>query len=260
MKLPFWATLFTFLGVLILCGLGSWQLQRLSWKTDLLAALEEAYDPKFPLPLYDSQDISNFYTAKKRLFRGKIKGFYLGDEDGRPQRFFIKLKPYKGKLGAYVYEPFLMKDGGVIFVRRGWIDTSQIWNYLLSFRFSLSNLNLIQEKNLWEEETGLFLEPPKPNRFTPENTDTDYYSIDFGKMAEKIGIKPEKVSFYILYADKKGGNESLPEGPVTFDDLITNVESKPSLNNNHLGYALFWFTMAGILTVIYALRFIRKPA
>ena len=43
-KISFWATIFIALGVVVLCTLGTWQLQRLAWKEDIMAKLDAAYD------------------------------------------------------------------------------------------------------------------------------------------------------------------------------------------------------------------------
>ena len=44
------ATIATGIALVLLCSLGAWQVQRLHWKTDLLAQLDKAYaDPNPPL-------------------------------------------------------------------------------------------------------------------------------------------------------------------------------------------------------------------
>ncbi len=44
MKLPIGATFFTAAGVAILLSLGTWQVQRLEWKNDIIERLNEGYD------------------------------------------------------------------------------------------------------------------------------------------------------------------------------------------------------------------------
>ena len=39
-----------------------------------------------------------------------------------------------------------------------------------------------------------------------------------------------------------------------------SLESTPRPNNNHLNYALFWFSMAGVMIAVFILRFCLKQA
>lgn len=74
MKPPFWATLFTALGILILCSLGTWQLQRLVWKNDLIAELNNAYETAEAAPLNLENVTSGEFTY------GRVSGIFMPDK------------------------------------------------------------------------------------------------------------------------------------------------------------------------------------
>ncbi len=86
------------------------------------------------------------------------------------------------------------------------------------------------------EVSGLLKNAPKPNRFTPENIPDQniWYRIDPNQLNIK-NLKPFLV---------------LPEHTPWKDYPAT----KPELRNNHLQYAIFWFTLALViagLTIFY---------
>jgi cytochrome oxidase assembly protein ShyY1 len=48
------------------------------------------------------------------------------------------------------------------------------------------------------------------------------------------------------------------EGPEVEGNYPVAAATKPELPNDHLQYAIFWFTMAGVLFIIYCVRFLKK--
>ncbi len=218
-KLPFWATVFTLIGVGILLMLGFWQLDRLVWKSELLEKIESSY----------ARDASQnpLDLSSKVLERGFVRGVYEHDKS-----FKIAPRTYKGTPGYHVLTPFLTRDGAYILVNRGWVP----------FGFSGEIVSPTEEIRL----VGSIRKPQEPNMFTPDNNpDEDvWYYVDLKEIAVVKGLK----DLWSLMIYVESTSESYPLA----------VATKPRLKNNHMQYVIFWFSMAGVLVLIYALRFLRR--
>ncbi len=220
-KCPFWATTFTAGGMIVLCGLGSWQLQRLQWKNDLLAALDQQYETAAP-------QISQL-SAELDLTRGMITGQFL-------QNKTIELKPrtHEGVTGVHIFTPFKTQSGETLLVNRGWAPQNHG-----EIKTPTTPRQIL---------TGLFRAPAKPNIFVPQNTPDkgQWYRLDLAQIETALEVPP--LAPVILYTENTTGDSLIPVG------------TKPDLNNNHLQYAFFWFAMAAALLSVYILRFIvKKP-
>lgn len=219
-KLPFWATFFTILGIGILCALGTWQIQRLAWKNDIIARLDKAYETQGATAL-------NLDTPPHDYSYGRVKGRFLPD-----QAFLLGPRTQNKKIGNDLIVPLLI-DKHTLFINMGWSDSPL---YKMPIRH-------LQGKNVWFE--GLIV-TPHWNSFTPQNEpDKDlWYRLDTREIAT-IKNLPDAYPF-ILRAEHASHK---------FDAAFPNNE-KLYPNNNHLQYALFWFAMAIALLAVYILRFI----
>lgn len=95
-RLPIIPTLITAVGVLVLCGLGRWQLERRAWKHDLIARLEAAQTqpPVTPAEFLAAMkgDISVQYRrAEIGCHPGTVKPYDLrpGSSAGGDSGFFV---------------------------------------------------------------------------------------------------------------------------------------------------------------------------
>lgn len=211
---PFWASLLTLAGIIILCALGTWQVQRLQWKRDLLAAIDLAYDSA-PQAL-SAAEIERAAEKKTLFLRGTVRGRFIAEKS-----LHLVPRVFEGRQGYHLVTPLAIDDGGTILVNRGWMP--------LETRTDPDAFGDIAV-------TGLLRKPDRANTFTPKNASSGniVYSLDLQ------GFLP-----YVLYA------ESRDEG-----QLPIPVGTKPVPQNNHLSYAIFWFTMAGLLLIVYVLRFL----
>ncbi|MBI2233864.1 MAG: SURF1 family protein [Micavibrio aeruginosavorus] len=211
---PFWASLLTLVGVIILCSLGTWQVQRLHWKRGVLAAIDLAYDSA-PQPL-SAADIERSAERKTLFLRGTVRGHFITEKS-----LHLVPRVFEGRQGYHLVTPLVMEDGGTILVNRGWMPLETRTDPDASGDVAV---------------TGLLRKPDRANAFTPKNASSGNtaYSLDLQ------GFLP-----YVLYAENRDEGQ-----------LPIPVGAKPVPQNNHLSYAIFWFTMAGLLLVIYALRFL----
>lgn len=233
-KIPFWATLLTLIGVMILCGLGTWQVQRLQWKQNLLAQIDALYAPETtatPTTLTASQ-LNDAAAAGQDYLRGTVTGQYIPEKS-----FRTGPRVLDDQQGTHLYTPFQLQDGGIVFVNRGWIPHDD----QAAITPAITGLTTL---------FGLFRTPDRANRFTPPHDLSAgiFYHLDPPEIA--AALKLGTAIPYILYLEDNNsaaGNTTLPRP----------VAARPVLKNDHLGYALFWYSMAGVLLVIYALRFLR---
>src|ERR1700733_261109 len=104
-------TLFTVLGVVLLIGLGVWQLERLQWKEGLIAQRRAAVAA---LPIAPPQTIAE---ARGEAFRHVVAtGGFRNDRE-----IFLAASAEDGGSGYQVLTPLVMTDGRTIFVNRGFI-------------------------------------------------------------------------------------------------------------------------------------------
>ena len=115
MRLPFkpafWPTVFTLPAVLLMLGLGVWQLERLQWKEALIAERTEriaAAPIALPGPDADVGDLEYRHLA--------AQGEFLHDKE-----MFLGARSMNGNTGYHVITPFKLADGRIVLVDRGWI-------------------------------------------------------------------------------------------------------------------------------------------
>lgn len=232
MKLPFWATIFTIISVMVLCGLGIWQMQRLAWKNDLFSRIKaEFVIDAATVNIDPSVDLSEALVK-----RGFLKGVYVHED-----AILIQARTYKGQQGYHLVTPFRLTDhdNKTIFVNRGWIP------------LVLGPMSAEIKKPLGVIRiTGVLRPTTEYNSFVPQNDpDKDqWYRVNPAEIAKAKNVS----SFYksnIFYKDLRAKKRGVPDLPIPQGAEI-------SVSNNHAGYALFWFVMAIAMVVIYGLRFI----
>lgn len=233
-RLPFWGTALTAAGMIVLCGLGTWQLQRLEWKEGLLAQLEAA---RTRPPVNGGVLIADAPGTDLSYRPAAIYGLY-----DNAHAFLVGPRTRGGEVGYHLMTPLqIAEDDGppaTLLVNRGWV------------------LAMPEDKPAgFMTVRGLLRPQERANMFVPPNNPqaNEWFSIDLKQLAAEKQL--QNLLPYILYAE---GEE--PADPVMSVGAAYHPPGGPALPNNHKHYAFFWFSMAGVLAVIYALRFLRKPA
>ena len=220
-----WPTVFSLPVLVVLLGLGSWQVERLFWKVDLIAQRQAAVAAA-PVTVP-----STLEQARGMEFRHVIdEGTFLHDKE-----IFLGATSEAGQMGYQVLTPLQEPEGRIVFVDRGFIP-SELKDPATRASGQIQGTVRIQ---------GLLRLPPagKPVWFLPENRpDLNYWLwVDLPAMAaaDKLG---EVAPFYID-ADATPNPGGWPKGGVT----------RLELRNDHLQYAITWFSLAVALIVIYVL-------
>lgn len=215
------------LTVLIL--LGNWQVQRLTWKENLLATID-ARLAAAPVP---AGEIARLIAdgADIRYRPATATGTF---DHAHEQHFFAT---HRGASGYYVYTPLVMADDRMLLVNRGFVP------------FDLKDPATRAEGQTAGPVTitGLARErlAEKPSFIVPDNdvAGNIYYWKDWSAMVSQIGHDADAVLPFFLDADEAANPGGWPVGGVTRIDLP----------NNHLQYALTWYGLAIVLVVVTSL-------
>jgi surfeit locus 1 family protein len=220
-----WPTVLSLPMLLICLALGAWQVERLFWKQDLIAqrqAAVAAAPAAVPKSLAEARDMEFHHVSDV--------GVFLNDKE-----IFLGATSEGGGQGYQVLTPLLEPGGRVVFVDRGYIP-AELKDPARRAAGQIAGTVRMQ---------GLLRLPPsgKPNWFLPDNRpDLNYWFwVDLAAMS--AADKLDRVAPFYIDADATLNPGGWPKGGVT----------RLTLPNNHLQYAITWFSLAVALIVIYVL-------
>ena len=228
---PIGLTVAAAISLVILVGLGSWQLKRLAWKEDLLAhvaALQSAKaQPLGPVLQQLSQGREVDYTRVSVTCPGLAKAPFLelyGIRDGDAGARLISA--CRTQAGPY----------GSILVDRGFVvDT-------VSARPPVDAAAADPV-----ELIGVLRKPDRPSFVTPPNQPARWYFRDIPAMAKALAAEAPAPTF--LMAETAAN----PEWPALVPSPLP-----AEISNRHLEYALTWFALAATLACVYAAVLLRR--
>lgn len=225
-------TILTVVGTLVLCLLGTWQLQRMQEKHAFLERLQTQAAGK-PAPMPSSADWTKLDPATLDLTRVSAKGSYVDGPIAGVRATIAAGPPGSRQLsgfGRWVFQGFMLEDGGVILVNRGFVPESR--------------MGQIGPASGPDTITGFLRAPEIRNSFTPEDLPAirEFYTRDPAAIAASLGLPP--APFY-MEAEREGDGMKPPAG-VDVRELIGRIP------DNHLQYALTWFGLALTLLGVFA--------
>ena len=224
-----WPTLFTIPALAVLVALGSWQMQRLHWKEAIIADREAAL-ARAPL------SVASITSAGEALWFRPVSatGVFLHDSE-----IYMDGKSYRSNPGGQVVTPLRLKHGGVVFINRGWVPRELRDPARRAIGQIAGPVTV----------TGILRRSGRKSDWLPENQPEkdEWYSVDVGPMAKRLGLV-EVRPFYI-----EAGPAANPGG------LPLGRKPKILLSNNHLQYALTWYSFAVVLLVIYFIYHYKRP-
>ncbi len=203
-------------------GLGVWQLQRLTWKLDLIAHVEQRVhavpiDPPGPA-LWPS-----ITSAADEYRHIQLSGRFMKGKDS-----FVQAVTVKGP-GFWLLTPLRSDAGFVVLVNRGfvpqgWRPSPQGADARTSPRVRITGLLRMSEPN------GAFLRANRP-------LDDRWYSRDVAEIARARGLVA--TAPYFIDADATPLVEGWPLGGLTVIHF----------RNSHLIYAFTWFSLAAMVAL-----------
>jgi surfeit locus 1 family protein len=201
--------------VVIFAALGTWQVQRLFWKLDLIAQVEaRIHAPPVPIPSRTQWPAVSAETDAYR--RVTATGAFRHDQSALVQAVT--------ELGAgyWVMTPLALAEGSTVLVNRGFVPADRrdaIPDGAEPGTATVTGLLRVSEPG------GAFL-----RSHDPEND--RWYSRDVAAIAASRGIM--QVAPFFIDADATANPGGFPVGGLTV----------VRFRNSHLVYALTWYALA----------------
>lgn len=224
-RFPILLTLLVAVCLVVLCGLGTWQVQRMGWKTALITQAEAAAGQP-PAPL------SDVLTAADPEFR---KGLVVCR--GLPTAPYVELQSiHDGEPGTRLISACTPEGMAQAFlVDRGFVPDSN------------PDRPRVMASTLPLSLTVELRRTPVPGGLTPPASEGRFYGRDNPAIATALGAgAPSEFTLFALTSPN-------PE-------IAALIASAPpaAFSNNHLGYALTWYGLALALIGFYVAILIRR--
>jgi len=208
-------------GIAVLIGLGTWQLARRAEKHTLIALIESRMAaPPVALPAVIGDADAFDYR------RMVVAGRFLHGKDMR-----LLNRVLDGRAGVHVVTPLARDGGTTVLVNRGWAPGDPAAPAPPPAGAGGERVTV----------TGIARVPRPPGPFVPANDAARglWYALDIAAMATARDLGP--VAPVIVWADAARGDAGgYPRGG----------QAPPMLQDNHLSYALTWYSLALALAVI----------
>jgi surfeit locus 1 family protein len=227
----------------VLIALGIWQMQRLAWKTALIARIvAQMQMPPEALPADIPQPVDWEYRNVA----------LTGDFDPDAV-FWVRPRTENGKVGAHMLAGFRRADGGApVFVNLGFVPED------------LMDKTAVPPMPRPYSRVSGVVQIPYQSAFTPDNDPArgHWYWADIAAMAAAAGY--DSAAPVIVTMPPRGKDYLSPRGkdyvPPQDGSYPSGFAVAANIRNNHLQYALFWFGMAAILMIVFTLSQREKPA
>ena len=219
-----WPSIFTLFSFIILILLGSWQVKRLFWKNEVTTNYTKQFEKEI---IYYNKNLkfSNDFEFRRIRINGK---FFHNKET------LIIGKTFEGNVGFHLVTPILTNDNKIVLINRGWI--SEKLKLQKARRFTLIKDEIFID--------GIIRKPQKKGYFVPNN-DHDggfWFTIKPSEIKDALGL--EKYDFeknFYVDSIRSKNKKTLPIG----------ISGDPNFRNQHLSYAITWYSLAITLIIIY---------
>ncbi len=222
-------TIASLIALLILCGLGFWQLERLQWKLALIETVNRNMAAP-PVAL----DVALRGVPQDMPYRPVT----LTGRFDHAKEAYVFVASSGGEGLYHVLTPFRADGGRVLMVDRGAVPQSR----LNPATRSLGN------RTGQTSVTGLWRLPEPPGVFTPapDAARRIWYAHDINAIARASGVQLAAPT--LVEADATPNPGGLPLGG----------QAVVTFRNQHLGYALTWFGFAACLIGVWLAYHISK--
>lgn len=221
----------TLVGLAVLIGLGTWQLQRKAWKEGLIAQIQSrAYgEPGTILP---ESEWTRWQAQADEFRRVRVTGTFLNQFETPVYGLAPAAPGGTSAQGYYVMTPLRLKDGAIVMVNRGFVPMD------LKDPASRPQSQVSGETTV----TGLVRASEERNMFTPADNaaKNTWFTRDPQAIAQAHSL--DQVAPFYVEADSTPNPGGWPKGGQT----------RLELPNNHLQYAITWYGIALTLVGVFA--------
>jgi surfeit locus 1 family protein len=229
----FWPTAIMLIMMAMLIGLGTWQLQRRVWKTDLLATIAQRMNGD-AVALPTAIDDPSGWTFRHVTVSGHFDQSYA---------LWLYGRTHDGKVGVHLLVPLIRDTGDTILVDRGFVPFGH-GSELVPF-VEPSTSGTVDGIVRTPEPGGMFMPANQPDK-------NQWYAVDIAQMSKAVGMTLAPV--YIAarpVSVQNGGADGWP--------VATGGTEGTGIRNEHLNYAIFWYSMALVLALIYVMSSRSRP-
>lgn len=221
-KYPLLPTVITVILFVVLMGLGTWQVHRLHWKTELLTSVEL----KMSQPVATLEQVLKESDPQDWQYRRiKVKGKFLHEKE-----LYLMPRSYMGMPGYQVITPFQVSTGEVILINRGWVPKEH-------------QASVIARSDEEQEIIGSIRLNQEQRFFHPQNEimKKEIFYVSTGEIAKAFDLMT-LLPFYLIEEPGEAKPYSWPK-PVG--------GSPVNVVNNHFMYAVIWYALGAILLLFY---------
>ena len=218
--------------------LGTWQMQRLAEKEALISAVDSRLGAE-PVPVPPAESWSDLDLEALSYQPVSLTGAFRYNQT---VTVFTSLANARGPAsgpGYWVVTPFVLADGGTVFVNRGFVPQD----------FQEAAVTDGEGDEVQVTISGLLRPAEAPGMMTPvpDMSNRIEWVRDPGRLAAMVD--PALAPIAPFYVD-------LPAGPA--GDLPQGGETVIEFPNNHLGYAYTWYGFAIVAVVMLGFWFARE--
>ncbi len=214
----------------VLVGLGTWQLQRKTWKEGLIATLNAqlavppmALPPRAAWPSLDQQNNEYRRVTLTVAFDNTKEALVFA----APSAF----RPDVSSPGYWVFTPARLADGGIVMVNRGFVPESRQDPKSRPEGQITGPLQIV----------GAMRWPDARHWFTP--SDEPAHNLWFSRDPQTIAAAKDLAPVAPFYVEQ--------ESPAPPGGLPQPGKLVVELPDNHLQYAMTWYGLAIVLAVIF---------
>lgn len=208
-----------------LLTLGTWQLQRLAWKTELIdRAAARLGRPAVPLPTGDVD------WAAYDLRHVAVQGRFVAGTT-----IVLGSAARDGVVGGALVAPLRLADGRVALVELGWLPAARL-SAIERGRAVPGDAVRLDGIARWRgtSSPGLFTPPPDPAAGR-------WFAWDLPAMGDALGVELLPV---VIVLDRP---VDVPDPPLPAATVI-------DYRNEHLGYAVTWYGLAAALICVFVMK------
>jgi len=222
-------TVFAIVGIAILIGLGVWQLDRKTWKENLIAAMTERL-ARAPADLPPRDRWAGLDRQREEFARVGFPAEFLPGQEALVFSAGSAFRPDVKGPGYFVFAPARLAGGSIVIVNRGFVplDRKDPATRIDRANGSVDIVGIVR----WPETRGLF---------TP--ADDPAGNVWYLRDTAAIAAAKHWQSAAPFYVEQ--------ESPAPSGGLPQPGKLVVNLPDNHLQYAITWFGLALALAGVY---------
>jgi len=231
------ATMFALVGIVILCGLGVWQLDRKMWKEDLIARLNARLS-RAPQDLPPRASWPQLHQDGEEFRRVVFPAEFLDGEEALVYTAGSPLRPDVKGPGYWFFAPVRLAGGSIVLFNRGFVPPDHKDPAERSEGTPHGIVDVVGVMR-WPEARGTFTPADDPKK-----------NIWFLRDSKSIADIKKWATAAPFYIDQ--------EEPVPAGGWPKPGKLEVQLPDNHLQYAITWFGLALALAGVYVVWLVRR--